>query len=389
MRIEGNTYPVGGLWGDSASSPVTIMSGGASAPILPRVTYDIGTPHPDVTENWSMVPRLDQGKENSCGTTGLAMIYQYLTGQPISQREIDEQIRRVNGYGAAPTALVEFARSKGLTAEMYNNASIDDIKHHLALGRAVQVSIDDPYDTGKNFGVNYKDHYVIVTGIVTVNGREYVKLRDPNGDDNPNANKYVKGGNGDYLMPREVFEQKWRRTGDGYNNFMIVYSKPGDRLPKGNIDGAEHSVNLAENYWNLANNFDRITDPRDFPDFAHGVVGGVGSAFGFTFTGPGWALSALGREIDDWGKGRPGLFRGPVRFLGNWIAAPGLFMTQVGAGISGAFDHLGKAADSLFRGKVGDAVEEAGKGVVRAAEGVADGVASAAKSVWKGITSIF
>ncbi|MFN8549637.1 MAG: C39 family peptidase, partial [Candidatus Eisenbacteria bacterium] len=327
--------------------------------------------------------------ENSCGTTGLAMIYQYLTGQPISQREIDEQIRRVNGFGTAPTDLVEFARSKGLTAEMYNNASINDIKHHLSLGRAVQVSLDDPYDKGKNFGVNYKDHYVIVTGFVTIDGKEYVKVRDPNGDDNSNANKWVKGGNGDYLMPRDVFEQKWRRTGDGYNNFMIVYGKPGDRLPKGNIDGAEHSVNLGENWWNLANNFDRVTSPRDAGDFAHGVIGGLGAAFGFTLTGPGWALSALGREIDDWGKGLPRIFRGPVRLFGNLMAAPGLWMSSIGAGISGAFNHFGKAADSLFHGKVGDAVEEAGKGVVRAAEGVIDGAASAAKSVWKGITSIF
>src|SRR6185436_14787268 len=42
------------------------------------------------------MPFLDQGTTNGCGTTSLAMITSYLTGRPISQAQVDHEVRRMD-----------------------------------------------------------------------------------------------------------------------------------------------------------------------------------------------------------------------------------------------------------------------------------------------------
>src|SRR5205085_883206 len=96
---------------------------------------------------------------------------------------------------------------QGLSAGMYNNSTIDELKEHISEGHAVMVCLDDPYGTEGSQIFDTKDHYVIVTGFSYHDGKEFVKIRDPNGPDNPNASTY--GGDGDYEMPIDDFKAKW------------------------------------------------------------------------------------------------------------------------------------------------------------------------------------
>jgi hypothetical protein len=223
------------------------------------------------------VPHLDQGDENSCGTTGLTMILDYLLGRTdVNQADIDRAIRRVESFGTSPTDLAKYARSQGLESGMYNRSTIDNLKDQIRQGHAVQVAINDPYDTPQDGLLDFKDHYLIVTGFVTKDGKEYVKVRDSNGDDNPNASRWSTG-NADYLIPLDIFEEKWGPdTDDGYDNFMIVYAPAGTELPPDRLDGVEHSVAIAQTYWNEANNTNRLFHPDDFGSLLHGAIGTVG-----------------------------------------------------------------------------------------------------------------
>ena len=134
------------------------------------------------------------------------------------------------------------------------------------------VALDDPYSNGSAGGP--KDHYVIVTGIETdAAGNEFVKIRDPNGANNPNAGRL--GGGADYRMPKAEFLQKWGKTFDGYDNFMLVFGKPGENLPSDRLTGVEHSIHVAESYRVTANNIDRMFSPDDVPSFVRGLATGI------------------------------------------------------------------------------------------------------------------
>src|SRR5262249_26304392 len=156
--------------------------------------------------------------------------------------------------------------------------TIAELQDHLRQGHAVQVSLDDPYDKGNHYPINVKDHYVIVTGFEMYMGKEYVRLRDPNGADNGNAKKWPTSlpGRADYSMPLDIFLTKWGpNTDDGYNNFMVVYARPGTVLAPTRLDGLEHSIAIADGYWNLVNDADRLVHPDSVGSWLHGAAGTV------------------------------------------------------------------------------------------------------------------
>ncbi len=348
-----------------------------------RVSQPLTGPF-EPSEDWSMVPRLDQGSQNSCGTTSLAMMLTFLTGKPFTTAEIDKQIRRLNSFGTAPADLKRFAEDQGIPCAMLNNSSISELKDQIAQGRGVMVSLDDPYSNGSDGG--FKDHYVCVTGFEMKNGKEYVKIRDPNGDDNPNATKF--GGNGDYSMPIEEFEKKWGKTTDGYNNFMMVFGHPGEDLPADRLDGMEASVDMASAYWNLANNVDRIFSPDDVGSFAHGVIGGLGAAGTILPTAIGWGVNWLGTQVHDFAKKLPFPLSGVGIALATPFQAVGTAIADISAGFSNAGDRLGGAFESLFHGDFkgfGTGLFNAGKEVVK---GVVNGVVDAGKAVVNGAKDI-
>lgn len=304
------------------------------------------------------------------------MMLTFLTGRSYSTGDIDREIRRVDSFGTAPEDLKRYAESQGIPCGMYNNASIEEIKEHLRAGRGVMVALDAPY--GRNSG-GVMDHYVNVTGIVSVGGREFVRIRDPNGDDNPNATKY--GGNGDYLMPMDDFLKSWGgKTIDGYHNFMMVYGREGDDLPADRLDGAEHSVAIASSYWNLRNNLDRVFSPDGLGSFARGAIGTIGAGVMLLPTGVGWVVSSVGNGIRNLADSMPfGL-----KQTGIVLALPfqmiGRAWSRIMAGYSNAFDRIGQSVEHLLDGKIAKAAESAVAGVGEAAAGIVHGAVDAGKA---------
>jgi len=371
-----------------------------AAPTKPNSLDDVfkifggGAPDPNYpVEDYSGVMHLDQGSQNSCGTTSLAMALNFLGGSnDYNTGMIDGEIRRMNSFGTAPSDLVKYAREHGFEAGMYNNSSIDELKQHLAEGHAVQVAIDDPYGEGGSGPFNTKDHYVLVTGFVKgADAKEYVKIRDPNGDDNPNAGRWTgdKTENGDYLMPVDVFQQKWGHTPDGYNNFMIAYAKGGTDLPPDRLDGVEHSIDIANVYWNTVNDFDRVIHPDNVGSFVHGVVGVVGGAPFIVPTAVGWAFSYLGDNLRDWAKGLPPGLRNIGMAAGDVLSIPGNFLTTIGSSMSEAADDFGGAFDKLLNGDIGGAFGSAVAGVGDVAGGVVDAVGGAISDGVKAVEDFF
>src|SRR5262249_27737635 len=123
--------------------------------------------------NVGNMPYFDQGTANACGTTSLAMIMSYL-GVPETKDQIDAEIRRWNTF-TSPEDLVDFARSKGLEAEGYNNGSWEDVKSQIDQGHPVQCMIQADYDYGDGTAI-HGQHYVAITGYGTdpTTGEEYV-----------------------------------------------------------------------------------------------------------------------------------------------------------------------------------------------------------------------
>lgn len=351
--------------------------------------------------DWSGVPHFDQGSQSSCGTTSLRMVLQYLTGRSPSQGEIDDAIRR-GDFGTAPADLKRYAQEQGVPAGMYNHSSIDEMKSHIAKGRAVMVSLDNPYSNGSDGG--FKDHYVIVTGFEVKDGKEFVKIRDPNGDNNGNINRL--GGNADYSMPIEEFQQKWgAETEDGFKNFMMVYGRPGESLPADRLDGMETSIAMSSALMNTVNNFDRVISPENVGVFAHGLIGGIGAVGSLLPTGVGWGLNWLGNKLDKFSKGLPFPLSAVGIPVASVLRAGGVALAEIGAGFSNGADRLGGAFGSLFKGdfkgfgvglfNAGKEVASgllkgavgAGKALVNGAKDVAEGAVNAVKDAGKAIAS--
>jgi ABC-type bacteriocin/lantibiotic exporter with double-glycine peptidase domain len=170
------------------------------------------------------MPFLDQGTTNGCGTTSLAMITSYLTGRPISQAQVDHEVRRMDIF-SPPGELVEFARARGLSAEMYNNGSIDELKGFLDRGIPCQALI-----SSDNSGSLTTLHYVAVVGYgVDDKGKEYVILHDPNKGDDPST-PGLEGGL--VRMSMDEFKSKWSKPPAGFENFFIAYAPGGTSLPR-------------------------------------------------------------------------------------------------------------------------------------------------------------
>src|SRR5579871_2163072 len=95
------------------------FSGNSSTASTPTSSGDLAPGQEVTIPNEESMPDYNQGQTNGCGTTSLAMIMTYL-GIPETQGDVDGAIRRMNIF-TSPTDILDFARSKGLSAEGYNH----------------------------------------------------------------------------------------------------------------------------------------------------------------------------------------------------------------------------------------------------------------------------
>jgi hypothetical protein len=327
-------------------------------------------PQLDGATDDSRMPPVDQGDTNSCGTSSLAMIMNYL-GVPVSRQDIDSEVRRVD-QGAMPQPLIDYARANGLEAEGYNHGSWDEIKGYIERGIPVQALINVKADGDPSNG-----HFVAVVGFRTdpKTGEEQIGFRNS-----------ADGGKVNW-MSRAEFENKWTNHFAGFDKFFIAYAPGGTDLPKGRWDGIEALNAMGNGAWNVMNNFDRIFSPDNFGNFVHGLIGLPGGIVQTIGGAIGFGVQTFGQWLDK--------KVGDVPVLG-WFARPvGQIIGGIGAGIGNffggigdAFNNVGGAFDKLFNGDVGGffgGLWNAGTsfigGVVGAVGSVAGGFVDAAGSV--------
>jgi uncharacterized protein YvpB len=324
---------------------------------------------------------------NACGTTTLAEIMSYL-GVNMTQADVDNGIRRMNTF-TAPNDMIDFARSHGLEAEGYNNASFDQIKSMIDAGCPVQamvdgndsVSVSDAGSSG-NFSVSGL-HYIAITGYGTdpATGEQYITYHDPNRKD------------GEQRMSVSDFEKMWSNVHydgipTGFNNYFIAYGKPGTNLPPGNDDGVQGTNGLLDGITNVTNGLNRIYSPDNAGDFVHGlfefpsgIVQGIGGFFGgVAELGANW----LRNEV----KGIP-VLGNIVDPIADVVAGAGAALGDLADGVGKAGNDIGGAFGSLFNGDLGGFASGLGNAAVDAGKGIVNAIGDAASAVGNAVSDFF
>ncbi|MEB3236373.1 MAG: cysteine peptidase family C39 domain-containing protein [Candidatus Sericytochromatia bacterium] len=200
-----------------------------------------------VVRNAAHVPLPDhrQGASNACGTTSLAMILSGL-GHLTDRKQIDEKIRRLDLF-TAPTALRDYARSKGFPAELYNKGTVEELMGFLDKGIPCQVLIEP----GKTSDMNL--HWVVVNGYEKdpATGKVTLLIQDP--------------ARGPRRMAAEDFQKVWddlklANLPTGLDNLFIAVGPRGTQLPPGRTDGAAPGLLVSRGLSNLFNGIDAVRD---------------------------------------------------------------------------------------------------------------------------------
>lgn len=355
--------------------------------------------------DWTYFDQNDvAGDPNACGTTSLSMVlahYGLIDKTLDGAKGVDHAVRAWGGF-SAPEDLEQFAESKGLHSEGYNDQSFSDLENHLAAGRSVMAMVDG----GGN------PHWVVVQNTFEQNGQKFVTVADP-------------GSGSSRTMTQAEFENIWSKPNQGnggfvndlmgYHNYLQVYdTKP---LPGSNDFSIAYTQAAADGISDMGNAI-----MRDFPEiFTKGKIGGLVSGTTGLVGGLVSTLSAipgaagriiemggdkvLGWASERWNKGGignkilgglgfvgGGILKGlgwGVKQLGNVVAKFGHFIgsgiTKVGAKIG---EGINWVADKAWSGikKVGEAI---GEGAKKVGEAVVDGVKSVGKAIGNGIKKIF
>jgi len=356
--------------------PIITDSGGGGGSTPPSTGYH-------TLPNVGNMPYFDQGTANACGTTSLAMIMSYL-GVPETKDQIDAEIRRWNTF-TSPEDLVDFARSKGLEAEGYNNGSWEDVKSQIDQGHPVQCMIQADYDYGDGTAI-HGQHYVAITGYGTdpTTGEEYVTFHDPNkgvGDPNTPTPHDIK-------MPLSKFKEMWGGIGFGFKNYYVAYGPPGSNLPSGNDNGVEGQLGALDGVTNITNGLDRIGSPDSVGDFIHGLFEFPSGVAQTVLCGIGGVLQLGGQWLNNAVDGIP-VVQNVVKPIGDVINGAGAVVGDVFNGICSGVDDIGSAFGNLADGNFGDFASDMGDAVVDTAGGVVNAIGDAASAVGDAVTDFF
>ena len=191
-------------------------------------------------------------KGPACGTTCLAMVIRFLTGNSgITPSDIDREIRRLPGMFSAPTDLLMYARSKDLKAEEYNNNSLQHIKNFVGQGIPV-VSL---LDLTPNNALDFKQwHWVVVVAAEEDNSIDRLVINNPWG-------RQEEWG-------KDRFLQEWAHLrllglNFGYNNYFIAIGTLEDELPTQRADGVEPANAVTKGLADVLNGFARVRFDRN------------------------------------------------------------------------------------------------------------------------------
>lgn len=169
------------------------------------------------------------------------MILSYFLRKNIAVMDIDRLIRRMDIF-TSPGDLLTMARKYGLRAEAYNRGNLQEVRLHLAQGRAIQALIRS--EDGL--------HYVVLTGIEAqeLSGEQIICL-------DPAIGKRI-------FLPTGLFLSKWGYLPGLFHNFFIVYAKDSDALPASRINDLRLAIGVLDGITKFANNLHFLF----FPDHA-------------------------------------------------------------------------------------------------------------------------
>ncbi len=100
------------------------------------------------------VPYVNQGEDNTCGQAVMSMALQFW-GQDISYQQVVNESNPIN-VGTSYTTMQSYLREKGLDAQSYYNATLDQIISEVNAGRPAIVLLE--------FDSLFFTHYVLVVG---------------------------------------------------------------------------------------------------------------------------------------------------------------------------------------------------------------------------------
>jgi uncharacterized protein YvpB len=392
MRIDGN-FNLSSLFNIAGDNPVErLFESVFGGPADVQAYRGELAPGQEVTiPNETSMPDYNQGQTNGCGTTSLAMIMTYL-GVPMTQGDVDSAIRRVDVF-TSPTDILDFARANGLSAEGYNHGSLDEMKGFLDKGIPCQALI-----TADGSGDMGEMHYVAVVGYgKDASGNDYVKIHDP-----------ATGKTTD--VPQAQFEKEWGSTPLGFDHYFNAFAPGGTQLPPSRFDGIEGTLAAADGLTNVTNNFDRLIHPHSVGDFVHGMFGLPGGIVETIGGGIGTGIELGANWLKTNTKNIP-VLGDIVAPFADIVGGVGAGIGDLSRGIGSAWDHVGGAFGSLFKGDfggffgglfnaggdvlggvfgaAGDVLSGVGKAVGDVASSVGNAVSSAVSAVGDFFSSIF
>lgn len=190
-------------------------------------------------------------KGPACGTTCLAMVIRFLTGDSaITPGDIDQRIRRLPGMFSAPSDLVMCARQKGLKAEEYNHNSLQQVKELVDQG----IPVVPLLDLTPNNALDFQNwHWVVMVAVEEDDRPDRVVINNPWG-------QQEEWGKNEFL--RQWAHLKLLGLTFGYSNYFIALGTPDDELPRRRVDGVAPANAVIKGLADVLNGFARVCFDR-------------------------------------------------------------------------------------------------------------------------------
>jgi predicted double-glycine peptidase len=196
-------------------------------------------------------------KGPSCGTTSLAMVIRFLTGnKTLMPVDIDRKIRKLPSMFSSPVDLIAYAREKGLRAGEYNNSSLQELDGLISRGIPAIALLDLTPGNALDFD---KWHWVVVVAIEGANDNKIITVNNPWGRQEE--------------WKQDKFLGEWAHLrllglSFGYNNYFIAIGTADDNLPKSHAGGAGAANIVVKGLADILNGFAAVRSDKD--------IGGIG-----------------------------------------------------------------------------------------------------------------
>jgi hypothetical protein len=322
-------------------------------------------------------------KQDACGTTSLAYVLRYF-GVNCWPDNVDDCIRDTTAIDmfSEPIGLQEYAKSKGLNAEIYINGSLQEVRSLVERGIPVMLNIaSSAGSTDVNDG-----HWVVVLSFCEVaqdfpadTQQTIIVMYDPDGRQ--------------FGITPDRLEKFWGKLvyligdADIYLWTRLYIAISDHRLPPGNTDDVRAQLSLAQGIAIFMKGGEEIADIFEEGEFWRAGEGVVEVAGGLVTT-IGGALSL----VVGWGEEDVPLIGGYLGSLSDLGGSLTLVTEDLVNSVADLLNPLNWADPEKMAalitdlaGAVVDSIVAIGKSVLSF---IVDGIGGFFKSLWDGIKSV-